>query len=248
MRCIGLIIFVCCVTCIGVIAQNATIPLLDEPDVTVLFNTEEIDQLQHLVGVYDSMISSRYPGMSIVDAYKAYLDTTHFDTAEYVGDNFDKLYTKACADVDLDSLASIRQWMDEALLSGLFMQLWDCSVYGEVRRVNDRPELMGYWVGLVFDRGEYLLLLERLGKRNEYYFRYHDVINATGDVGIGPIAEMLYAGVSGKIDLNRDVERLLFAIHYVTLSFNVPYGEHEHYFPNGECNEQRERLRKTYNK
>jgi len=70
-------------------------------------------------------------------------------------------------------------------------------------------------------QGKYFILLESLGKDDDFMKQYCSSMQASGNINPALIASVIKH--YKDVNFQRDINRLIWAVHYITILFKEPY-------------------------
>lgn len=200
---------------LSVSGQINTVDLKDEPIVTDLFNAQELEQLQKLVDIYDDIIKADHSDLNLYDAYKKYFTVRSNNGMEL----YDQVYAKALSDIDPSEHLNVKAWMDELNDSGLFHEIWITNEHFSIEKKRGGLVKKCAGIDLLFlNSGRYFQFMELKSKTDILFEEYVSSLRKMkGDVGPSAIKLMLDMVTDDTLDPNVESNRLVIALHYLTL-------------------------------
>lgn len=180
-----------------VINAHANIWINSSPNDKLLseyFSDNEIDDLSDLVAYFDSVITGNYPNdsESLSESYDTFFKGIR--SVRNVGDMYNQYFTK------FD-----QQKIFKCLDKDLMTKIWKIDyISTKCGKQDTILELRG--------EGAYMSFL----KRSPILVKYCESIEIAGD--ISPASLSIFIPVQDKLNLNNISDRLIVAVHYLSLS------------------------------
>ena len=181
--------------------------LKNDPDVLMVFNKEEIPSIELIVNFFDSFIvENTEKAQDINQSYYQYFET--IENSESIEDLSIHI---GLSNSDVTK-ALIRKLKDREI----FYEIWNYS-YGYDFQTKDTLS-----VELELNqRGKYVQLLKLLGKNNDYFLEYDKHLQSSGTISPSNIAQFMK--YFREVEFQKDVNRLVFAVHYITIVSGEEY-------------------------
>ena len=196
-------LFVVLISC----TSNSQIKLKDDTYVVQIFNQEEISSLSMIVGFFDSLIVKNTGNQGVNQEYRRYFN------AVSESESFEDLRTHIGLASSIDIIKLIKQLKEE----GIFNEIWNYE-YGYDYKTKDTVSIR-----LTLNmQGKYFKLLESLGTKNDYLKEYVNTVQTSGCIPPSLIAGVMKTFYR-DIDFQREVYRLVWAIHYITILSEKKY-------------------------
>lgn len=174
----------------------SSISLEEDPIVQKHFSDSEIAYLDSILTFFDTEVVNQTPSTEIIPSYK--------ELFQIVKDSVESAPTIA---IEIDEQKLVRLF--SVLPNTLQLEFWYTgysynSYTGDSTFVRD---LNPY--------GKYAAFLKSSSEKNDYLFEYYDVLqNATG---ISPNMNANMLLFPEKLDIKKERERLIYAVHFITL-------------------------------
>lgn len=181
--------------------------LMNDSDALKVFNEEEIHSLELIVNFFDSFIlENTEKAQDISQAYYQY-----FETIKNSGSIED-----LSRDIGLSNSDATKALIKKLKDNGIFYEIWNYA-YGYDFETKDTLS-----VELELNQqSKYVQLLELLGKNNNFFGEYNKHLQSSGTISPGNIA--LFMKYFREIEFQKEVNRLVFAIHYITIVSDKEY-------------------------
>jgi len=181
--------------------------LMNDPDVRIVFNEEEISSLGLIVNFFDSFIlENTGEAQNIHQSYHQYFETIeNLESIEDLSINIGLANSNATKTL-------IKKLKDREI----FNEIWNYS-YGYDFQTKDTLS-----VELELNqRGKYVQLLELLGKNNKFFLEYYKELQSSGT--ISPVNISQFKKYFQEVKFQKEVNRLVFAVHYITIVSGEEY-------------------------
>lgn len=204
-------IFLLILLTIGACASNKPYQLTDNKSVSAIFNKDEVAYLSKILYYFDSLV------MQSVDI--------HNPNEAYQDFFYEIKQTESIA--KLDSLFFKHQkW-----LQGLFIdQLRDDDNFNDIWNVSfnfNDTTLPFFRINM---KGKYFSLLELRAQNSSLIHEYVENAKSTG-INTGPSSVALFLYKYTQMDFKNELDRLIWAIHYITLMTKVNAAPPPGYIP-----------------
>lgn len=182
--------------------------LYADTTVNSVFNREEISYLMRIVAVFDDFILANVgSNKSIHKAYNHYFNAV----------TNEELFFDLRENLKVSNSDSVQSMISRLKGNGMFNEIWkDTDYYYYHLDRKQGVKLEGLQINL---KGKYLQMLKSLAKENDYYKRYYNGIMGSGAISPTGIAQFLNG--FNKMDFECEVNRLVFAIHYITVASGI---------------------------
>jgi len=181
--------------------------LINNPDVLKGFNKEEASSLELIVNFFDSFIlESTEKAQNINQAYYQYFETIKStESIEDVG-----------IKIGLSNSACTKALIKNLKKSGVFQEIWKYSYSSDFKTKDTLSVRLA-----LNQQGRYMQLLKLLGEDNHFFFEYYQDLKMSGGISPGNIAQFIK--YFPKVKFQKEVNRLVFAVHYITIVSGEKY-------------------------
>lgn len=181
--------------------------LINNPDVLKVFNKEEVSSLELIVNFFNSFIlENTEKAQNINQAYYQYFETIR--SSESIEDLGIK--------IGLSNSPGTKALIKKLKKSGVFQEIWKYSYSIDF---NTKDTLS---VRLALNQqGKYMQLLKLLGEENHFFFEYYQDLQSSGSISPANIAQFIK--YFPKVNFQKEVNRLVFAVHYITIVSGEEY-------------------------
>jgi len=169
------------------------------------FTKEEIKDLDKIIDFYDNIVLSKTKTDNINDAYHKYFAKIK-----------ENLNSKGIPCMDTMSVDKLFSRLSQSTIK----KIWYKSI-GKKRIDTNYNKWPPEYIGKSFlslSKNAYFNFLTDYSENNQYLKDYIDVINKVGD--ISPTTIKIFLMNSDKFDFYNKTNRLIFAIHYITIGYN----------------------------
>lgn len=182
-------------------SSSDQIELKQDPGVLKVYNKNEILTLSKLVSAFDNIIVENSKRQVVALAYNEYFES--LDTAESI----EGLHNKLINSEEIDEM------IQELKEKDIFNEIWKYSYNPNFQIDNTTTDLV---LNL---QGKHFELLKYLAENNNIYKGYTKSLQRAG--GINPaLTASVIKDYYKAVDFNKEVNRLVWAIHYITITFN----------------------------
>jgi len=181
------------------------IKLEEDTDVLSIYNKKEISSLKLIVDFYDAFIMKNTKQQQINLAYHEY-----FESIRNVNSFEDLINHIRLTPDDLKFL------INDLKICGTFDEIWQYE-YGINYKTKDTISVCI----IPNTQGKYMRLLKLLGQSNDYLEVYANSIQEC--VCIPPSIAVGFQHNHNEFDFQKEVNRLIFAIHYITIISEEKY-------------------------
>jgi hypothetical protein len=192
-------------------AGQNVLPLKDNPDIKKVFSKEEISNLNLIVKFFDNTIIKSTNNADINKAYHEYF--------KKVADS--ESFEKIGNDLDSARSPSLKELIDMLKKSGIFYEIWNRK-YGYfllVKSKTKRIDTVDLTISLNL-RSKYFRLLKLESEKDVLIKQYYGYAKIAG---ISPSCDVLFLKRYKDVDFSHPINRLIWAIHYITNLYKVPY-------------------------
>lgn len=181
--------------------------LTNDPDVLKIFNKEEISSLELIVNFFDSFIlENTEKAQDINQSYYQYFET--IKNSESIED--------LSVHIGIANSNITKSLIKKLKDRKIFYEIWKYS-YGYDFETKDTLSVRLK----INQQGKYVQLLKLLGKSNNYFLDYNKDLQSCGTICPGNIAQFMK--YFREVDFHREVYRLVYAVHYITIVSNEKY-------------------------
>ncbi len=181
--------------------------LMNDSDVIKIFNKEEIPSLELIVNFFDSFIlENTEKNQDISQAYYQY-----FETIMNSGSIEDLRIN-----IGLSNSDAIKTLIKKLKDRGVFNEIWNYSYEYDFQTKDTLSVKLE-----LNQQGKYVQLLELLGKNNDLFLEYYKGLSSCGCISPTNIAQFLK--FYKEVNFQREVNRLVFAVHYITIVSDRKY-------------------------
>jgi hypothetical protein len=180
---------------------NPSLNLTDDPDVKEIFKKDEISSLAEIVQFFDDVIIENTKEKDVSKAYLKYFGEIN------KSDSFEDLIPI----IGIANSHETKKLIDKLKNKGIYNIIWKDS-YNYNYESKDTISL-NMTLNL---RGKYIHLLELLGENNDFIKKYVYSLQSSGCISPALISDVM-KNFNKEMNFKKDVNRLIFAIHYITI-------------------------------
>lgn len=180
-------------------SSTENVPLTEDVNVTSIYSKKEISSLELILDFFDAFILERVQTKSIDIAYHKYFKSLqNVKSLEEFKDN-----------IELSS-NNLNDLLENLKDDGIFNEIWQYE-YGIDYKTKDTLS-----VCLIPNiQGKHIELLEIIGNKNNDLKKYVNSIKECACIPSSVIAG--FNNNHGEFDFQKDINRLIWAIHYITI-------------------------------
>lgn len=185
--------------------STSDLKLVDDPNVLKIYTSEEISSLNQIVVFFDDFIMKSTKEQQLNEAYHKYVESIC-----YAG-SMDELKKRIGLTINNTKLL-----INNLKEKGVFYEIWQYE-YGLDYKTKDTisqsliPNISG----------KHYKLLKLIGQTNEELKEYTNIIKTCGSIPPSLIAG--FQNVHSKFDFTKELHRLIWAVHYLTIISEEPY-------------------------
>jgi hypothetical protein len=203
---INLFIFLLASQCISCGAKN-DIPLEKDYHINKIFNKDEIKGLKNIVYYFDNIALADSECRSIDMCYKNFLDSLS-NSEEWL-----------MLEKNIDNSNIEYKLFEKLKKRNAFNEIWK---YDYVFKHSSEPVDTMIMLSMKID-GKYFKFLEAKAEKRKFLNIYVDNFRQSRD--IGPIMVNYFFHEYKKVSFNKEIYRLIWAVHYITLNWKRDYNE-----------------------
>lgn len=179
-----------------------------DPTVVNVFNEKEISSLERIVDVFDDFIVGNVGEVNnIQKAYNQYFDSV----------SNEEVFRHLSEQLKLSDSDIIQSLISQLKDDGIFDEIWSYNDYHHYHiDTKQGTKVLGLKIN---KNGKYFKMLNSLSKHNDLYESYYKSIMGSGRISPGSIS--IFLNAFHQVDFSREVNRLIFAIHYITVASRI---------------------------